>query len=78
MLDTSYDYGCHLSKRFHGLASDGRYGFNMKPDAWSEFITGHRFVTNNCLIDLVQKQMDIDAYSMELRHLERTDQVLRH
>ncbi len=62
MLDTSFDYGCHLSKRFHGLASDGRYGFNMKPDAWSEFITGHRFVTNNCLIDLVQKQMDIDAY----------------
>ena len=74
-LDMSYDHGRHLSKRFHmnldeyemlliiaGLASYGRYGFKLKPDAWSEFITGHRFVTNNCLIDLVPKQMDIDAY----------------
>jgi hypothetical protein len=45
-----------------GLASNGRYGFKMKPDAWSEFITGHRFVANNYSIDLVQKKFDIDAY----------------
>ena len=44
-----------------GLASNGRYGFKMKPDAWSEFITGHRFVTNNCSIEVVQKKFDINA-----------------
>jgi hypothetical protein len=76
-LDTSYDHGCHLSKQFRmspdeyemllfvaGLASasNGRYGFKMKPDAWSKFITGHRFATHDYSIDVVMKQIDIDAY----------------
>jgi hypothetical protein len=74
-LDTSYDHGGHLSKRFRmspdedemlligaGLASNGSHGFKMKPDAWSKFITGHRFVINDYFIDVVMKQMDIDAY----------------
>jgi hypothetical protein len=45
-----------------GLASNGRYGFRMKPKSWLEFLACHRFVANDCLIDLVMKQMDINAY----------------
>jgi hypothetical protein len=45
-----------------GLASNGRYGFRMKPKSWLEFLACHRFVVNDCLIDLMMKQMDINAY----------------
>jgi hypothetical protein len=48
-LDTSYDHGCHLANRFRldpgeyeallivaGLALYTRFGFAMKPTAWSK------------------------------------------
>ena len=48
-LDTRYDHGCHLSDRFRlepndyevllvvaGLAHYTRFGFAMKPTAWSK------------------------------------------
>ena len=52
-LDTRYDHGCHLSDRFRlepndyevllvvaGLAHYTRFGFAMKPTAWSKFLGG--------------------------------------
>jgi hypothetical protein len=48
-LDTSYDHGCHLANRFRldpdeykalltvtGLVHHTRFGFAMKPTAWSK------------------------------------------
>jgi hypothetical protein len=53
-LDTSYNHGCHLANRFRlepkdyevllliaGLAHYTRFGFAMKPTAWSKFLVGH-------------------------------------
>ena len=52
-LDTSYNHGCHLANRFRlepndyevllvvaGLAHYTRFGFAMKPTAWSKFLGG--------------------------------------
>jgi hypothetical protein len=75
MLDTSFDHSCHLAKRFRlnqldydalliiaGLASYTRLGFTIKPTAWSKFVGGHQFVTNNSPIEFDQKKIDLDAY----------------
>ena len=53
-LDTSYNHGCHLANRFclepndyevllvvAGLAHYTRFGFALKPTAWSKFLGGH-------------------------------------
>jgi hypothetical protein len=50
-LDTSYGHGCHLTNQFRldpdkyeallivaGLAHFTRFGFAMKPTAWSKFL----------------------------------------
>jgi len=71
-LNTSYDHGCHLANRFRlalneyetllivaGLASVTRFGFQIKPKAWREFLGGHRFVVDDCAIEV---DIDIDAY----------------
>jgi hypothetical protein len=73
-LDTRYDHGCHLADRFRlepndyevllviaGLASYTRFGFKIKPTAWRKFLSGHRFAVDDCVIELEQKKIDIDA-----------------
>jgi hypothetical protein len=75
LLDTSYDHGCHLAKRFWlepeeyeallivaGLASCARFGFQVKPTDWKKFLGGHRFAADNCAIKFEQKKIDLDAY----------------
>ena len=49
-----------------GLALYTRYGFKMKPTAWSEFINGHQFATNNSPIEFVHKKIDLDEYINEV------------
>ena len=74
-LDTSYNHGCHLANRFRlepndyevllvvaGLVHYTRFGFAMKPMAWSKFLGGHRFASDNCEIELDIKKIDLDAY----------------
>ncbi len=74
-LDTSYDHGCHLANGFRldpeeyesllivaGLAHYTRFGFAMKPTAWSKFLGGHRFASDDCEIELDIKKIDPDAY----------------
>ena len=74
-LDTSYNHGCHLANRFRlesndykvllvvaGLASHTRFGFAVKPTAWSKFLRGHRFASDDCEIELTSKMIDLDAY----------------
>ena len=74
-LDTSYNHGCHLANRFRlepndyevllvvaGLAHYTRFGFAMKPTAWSKFFGGHRFASDDCEIKLDIKKIDLDAY----------------
>jgi hypothetical protein len=52
-LNTSYDHGCHLANRFRlepndykvllfvaGLTHYTRFGFALKPTAWSKFLVG--------------------------------------
>ena len=64
-LESSYNHGCHLANRFHlelndykvllvvdGLAHYTRFGFAMKPTAWSKFLGGHRFASDDCEIKL--------------------------
>jgi len=71
----SYDHGCHLTSRFRldpndyevllvvaGLAHYTRFGFAMKPTAWSKFLGGHRFASYKCEIELDDKKIDLDAY----------------
>jgi len=75
MLDTSYIHDCHHANRFHlepndyevllvvaGLAHYTRFGFAMKPTAWSKFFGGHRFASDDCEIKLDIKKIDLDAY----------------
>ena len=74
-LNTSYSHGCHLASRFRldqeeyeallivaGLASYTRFGFQIKADAWRKFLGGHRFVADDCPIELDIKKIDLDAY----------------
>jgi len=74
-LNTSYDHGCHLASRFRldqeeyeallivaGLVSYTRFGFQIKADAWRKFLGGHRFVADDCPIELDIKKIDLDAY----------------
>ena len=73
-LDTSYNHGCHLANGFRlepndyevllvmaGLASYTRFGLAVKPTAWSKFLRGHRFASDNCEIELTSKMIDLDA-----------------
>jgi len=73
-LDTSYDHGVHLASRFHldpneyeellivaGLASYTRFGFAMKPMAWSKLLGGHWFASDDCEIELNIKKIDLNA-----------------
>jgi len=75
MLDTSYNHGCHLANRFGlepndyevllvvaGLAHHTRFAFAMKPTAWSKFLWGHRFASDDCEIELTSKMIGLDAY----------------
>jgi hypothetical protein len=74
-LDMSCDHGCHLARQFRlnpeeyevllivaSLASYTRFGFTIKATAWSNFIKGHQFFTNNSAIEFNQKYVDIDAF----------------
>jgi hypothetical protein len=77
LLNTSYNHGCHchLVSRFRlnpaeyeallivaCLASYTRFGFQIKADAWRKFLSGRRFVADNCPIEFEQKKIDLDAY----------------
>ena len=77
LLNTSYDHGCHchLVSRFRlnpaeyeallivaCLASYMRFGFQIKADAWRKFLSGRRFVADDCPIEFKQKKIDLDAY----------------
>jgi hypothetical protein len=44
-----------------GLASYTQFGFKIKPMAWRKFLGGHRFAVDDCVIELEQKKIDIDA-----------------
>jgi hypothetical protein len=83
-LNSNYTHGCHLANRFGlnqeeyealliicGLASYTRYGFTIKPTAWSNFIGGHWFVTSNTSIGLIQYKIDIDALINGTEQLEK-------
>jgi predicted oxidoreductase len=74
-LDTSNNHGCHLANRFRlepndhevllvvaGLAHYTRFGFAMKPMAWSKFLGGHRFASDDCEIELNNEKIDLDTY----------------
>ena len=74
-LETSYNHGCHLANRFRlepndyevllvvaGLAHYTRFGFAMKPTAWSKFLGGHRFASDDCEIELNNEKIDLDTY----------------
>ena len=74
-LNTSYDHGCYLANRFlldpdeyeallivASLASYMRFGFQIKADAWRKFLGGHRFVADDCPIELDIKKINLDAY----------------
>jgi hypothetical protein len=69
-LNTSYDHGFHLAHRFSlepnnyevllvvaGLASYTRFGFAVKPTAWTKFLGGHRFAVHDCVIKFEQKKL---------------------
>ena len=45
-----------------GLMHHTRFGFAMKPTAWSKFSRGHRFASDDCEIELTNKMIDLDAY----------------
>ena len=45
-----------------GLAHYTRFGFAMKPTAWSKFLGGHQFANDDCEIKLDSKKIDLDAY----------------
>ena len=45
-----------------GMAHYTRFGFAMKPTAWSKFLRGHRFASDDCEIELTSKMVDLDAY----------------
>jgi len=47
-----------------GLASYTRFGFKIKPTAWRKFLGGHRLAVDNCIIELEQKKIDIDAITI--------------
>jgi hypothetical protein len=69
-LNTSYDHGFHLAHCFRfelnnyevllvvaGLALYMRFGFAIKPTAWTKFLGGHRFAVHNCIIEFEQKKL---------------------
>jgi len=75
MLDMSYDHGCHLASCFRfdpeeyesllnvtGLAHYTRFGFVMKPTAWSKFLGDHQFASDDCEMELDIKKIYLDAY----------------
>jgi hypothetical protein len=45
-----------------GLAHYTRFGFAMKPMAWSKFLGGHRFASDDCEIELNNEKIDLDTY----------------
>jgi hypothetical protein len=74
-LNTSYDHGFHLVHHFRlepnnykvlllvaNLASYTRFGFAIKPRAWTKFLGGHRFAVHDCVIEFEQKKIDLYAY----------------
>ena len=38
------------------------FGFAMKPTAWSKFLGGHRFASDDCEIELNNEKIDLDTY----------------
>ena len=70
-------HGCHLANRFHlepndyevllvvaGQARYTKFGFAMKPTAWSKFLVlgGHRFASDDCEIEPDIKKINLYAY----------------
>jgi hypothetical protein len=45
-----------------GLAHYARFGFAMKPTAWSKFLGGHRFASDDREIKIDIKKINLDAY----------------
>ena len=45
-----------------GLVHYTRFDFVMKPTAWSKFLGGHWFASDDCEIKLDSKKIDLDAY----------------
>jgi len=56
-----------------GLAHYTRFGFAMKPTAWSKFLGGHQFANDDCEIKLDSKKIDLDVPSTTfLKTMQRT------
>ncbi len=40
-----------------GLASYTRFGFAIKPTAWTKFLGVHQFAVHDCVIEFEQKKL---------------------
>ena len=77
-LNSSYDHGCHLSKRLGMSPQDYEYllvaanlaqfhpkwGFSIKILKWKVFLQGNRFLTINFMgtMEVSSKKLDLNAY----------------
>jgi len=76
-VNSSYDHGCHLSKRMDMSPQDFEYllvaanlahfhqkwGFSIKISKWKLFLEGHRFAKTNCMgtVEIDTKKLDLNA-----------------
>jgi hypothetical protein len=76
-VNSSYDHGCHLSKRMGMSPQDYEYllvaaslahfhqkwGFSIKITKWKLFLEGHQFTTTNCMgtVEVDTKKLDLNA-----------------
>ena len=76
-VNSSYDHGCHLSKRMGMSPQDYEYllvaanlahfhqkrGFSIKISKWKLFLEGHQFATTNCMgrVEVDTKKLDLNA-----------------
>ena len=76
-VNSSYDHGCHLSKRMGMSPQDYEYllvaanlahfhqtrGFSIKISKWKLFLEGHRFAKTNCMgtVEIDTKKLDLNA-----------------
>ena len=76
-VNSSYDHGCHLSKRIGMSPQDYEYllvaanlahfhqtwGFSIKISKWKLFLEGHRFAKTNCM---GMGTVEIDAKKLDI------------
>jgi len=84
-VNSSYDHGCHLSKRMGMSPQDYEYllvaanlahfhqtrGFSIKILKWKLFLEGHQFAKTNCMgtVEIDTKNLDLNACSWLSYHL---------